>query len=96
MAKSHGFKLAWTKSRKSYCTTREVGVSIGVGVHIYVKIFKSLYFPDHSIDLVHIWYDDRYSSKVLFGNPLPMLIPQRQGQVKVMDRILNIKDFHGF
>ena len=37
-----------------------------------LKFFKSLYFPDHSIDLVHIWYDDRYSSKVLFGNTQPI------------------------
>ena len=29
-----------------------------------LKFFKSLYFPDHLIDLVHIWYDDRHSSKV--------------------------------
>ena len=33
-----------------------------------LKSFKSLYFPDHLIDLVHIWYDDRYSSKGLFSN----------------------------
>ena len=35
-----------------------------------LKFFKSLYFPDHLIDLVHIWYDDRYRFKVLFS-PLP-------------------------
>ena len=33
-----------------------------------LKFFKSLYFSDHLIDLVHIWYDDKYSSKVLFSN----------------------------
>ena len=33
-----------------------------------LKFFKSLYFPDHLIDLVHISCDDRYSSKVLFSN----------------------------
>ena len=34
-----------------------------------LKFIKSLYFPDHLIDLVHIWYADRYSSKVLFSIP---------------------------
>ena len=36
---------------------------------LMLKFFKSLYFPDHLIDLVeHIWYNNRYSSKVLFSN----------------------------
>ena len=35
-----------------------------------LKFFKSIYFPDHLVDLVHIWYDDIYSSKVLFSNTL--------------------------
>ena len=35
-----------------------------------LKFFKSLYFPDLFIDLVHIWYNDRYNSKVLFSNTL--------------------------
>ena len=44
-----------------------LSTGVGVGVYIYVKVFfKSQYFPNHLIDLIHIWYDDRYSSKVLF------------------------------
>ena len=54
-----------------------------------LKFFKSLYFPDHLIDFVHIWYDDRYSFKVLFGNT-----PAHYLKVKVMDlEIFNDKDF---
>ena len=33
-----------------------------------LKVFKSSYFPNHMMDFVHIWYDDRYRSKVLFNN----------------------------
>ena len=54
-----------------------------------LKFFKSLYFPDHLIDLVHIWYDDRYGSKVLFSNT-----PAHHLKVKVKDlEIFNVKDF---
>ena len=28
-----------------------------------LKFFNSAYFPDHMIDLIYIWYDDRYKSK---------------------------------
>ena len=32
---------------------------------LMLKIFiKSSYFPNDTMDFVHIWYDDRYSSKV--------------------------------
>ena len=55
-------KICWTKSRKSCCSTS------GVGIHTMLKFFKTLYFPNHTINLVYIWYDDRYRSKVLFNN----------------------------
>ena len=42
-----------------------------------VKDFKSSYFPNFTMDFVHIWYDDRYSSKVLFSNTLPMPMTSR-------------------
>ena len=54
-----------------------------------LKFIKSLYVPDHLIDLVHIWFDDRYSSKVLFSNT-----PAHYLKVKIMDlEIFNVKDF---
>ena len=42
-----------------------------------LKIFKNSYFPNYTMDFVHIWYDDRYSSKVLFSNTLPMPVTLR-------------------
>ena len=58
-----------------------------IGVYIYVKVLKTLYFPDHLIDLVHIWYYDKYSSKVLFSSTLAHYL-----KVKVMD-FFNVKVF---
>ena len=51
--------------------------------HLRLSFFKSLYFPDHLIDLGHtgIWYDDRYSSKVVFSNT-----PAHYLKVKVRSR----------
>ena len=42
-----------------------------------LKFFKSSYFPDYTVDFVHIWYDDKHSSKVLFSNTLPMPVTSR-------------------
>ena len=59
--------------------------------HLRKSFFKSLYFPDHLIVLVHICYDDRYSSKVLFSNTQAHYL-----KVKVMDlEIFNVKVFLG-
>ena len=33
-----------------------------------VKVFKSSYFPSHTMDLFHILFDDRYRSNVLYSN----------------------------
>ena len=55
-----------------------------------LKFFKSLKFPDHLIELVHIWYGDRYSSKVLFSNT-----PAHYHKVKVMDLEKFLKLFKG-
>ena len=54
----------------------------------FTSKFLKAYFPDHLIGLVRIWYDDRYSSKVLFSsNPAHYL------KVKVMDlESFNVKD----
>ena len=44
-------------------------------MNFYVKDLNSSYFPDHMVDLVYIWCDDRYSSKVLFSNTPPPPLP---------------------
>ena len=33
-------------------------------LRIVVQVFKSLYFPNRLMDLVHFWYGDRYRSNV--------------------------------
>ena len=45
-----------------------------------LKFFKSLYFPDHLIDLVYIWYDDRYSPNFYSAIPQPITAKSRSGQ----------------
>ena len=53
-----------------------------------LKFFKSSYFPNH-MDLVHIWYDDRYRSNVSFSNTPTYALDLK---VKVKDfEILQIK-----
>ena len=38
----------------------------------YVKVFTTSLFPNSLMDLIHIWYDDRYWSKILQGTiPTP-------------------------
>ena len=49
---------------------------------LMLKIFKSSYFSNYMMDFVHIWYDDRYSSKVLFSNTLPMLMTSQSHRLK--------------
>ena len=39
----------------------------------FVKVFRTSLFPNPLMDLVYIWYDDRYWSKILFSTiPTPM------------------------
>ena len=33
----------------------------------YVKVFRTSLFPNPLMDLVYIWYDDRYWSKILLS-----------------------------
>ena len=46
-------------------------------IFLMLKIFKSSYFLNFMMDFVHIWYVDRYSSKVFFSNTLPMASKSR-------------------
>ena len=39
----------------------------------YIKVFRTSFFPNPLMDLVHIWCDDKYWSKILFNTiPTPM------------------------
>ena len=46
------------------------------------KFFRTSLFPNPLMDLVYIWYDDRYWSKILFST-IP--IPMHDLKVKVTD-----------
>ena len=40
----------------------------------YIKVFKTLHFLNPQMDLVYIWYDYRYWSKILSGTTLSLLV----------------------
>ena len=41
-------------------------------VKVFVKVFKTSYFEDPVMDLVHIWHDGRYRSKIFISTiPIP-------------------------
>ena len=48
----------------------------------YVKVFRTSLFPNPLMDLVHIWCDDRYWSKILHS---AISTPIHDFKVKVMD-----------
>ena len=39
--------------------------SASTNVKVFVKVFKTSLFPNLIIDLIHLWYDDTYWSKLL-------------------------------
>ena len=39
--------------------------SASTNVKVFVKVFKTSLFPNLIIDLIHLWYDDTYWSKIL-------------------------------
>ena len=61
--------------QKSLSTTPGVGfgvvVCVGWASTFTFKFFKTSYFLNHLMDLIHIWYNDRYRSKVSISKILP-------------------------
>ena len=49
---------------------------------VYVKVFRTSLFPNPLMDLVHVWSDDRYWSKILHS-AIPT--PIHDFKVKVTD-----------
>ena len=42
----------------------------------YIKVFRTSLFPNPSMDLMHVWYDDEHWSKILQGTiPTPVHDP---------------------
>ena len=67
------------RKRKSYCTVLPPALALAasgsanVKVLLYVKVFRTSLFSNPSMDLVHVWCDDRYWSKILWGTiPTPV------------------------
>ena len=52
-------------------------VLASTNVKVFVKVFKTSLFPNLIIDLIHLWYDDTYWSKILHS-----IIPTTVGHVK--------------
>ena len=53
-----------------------------------IKVFRTSLFPNPMMDLVHIWYDDRYWSKILHSTiPTPI----HDLKVMVTDRTFMLK-----
>ena len=52
--------------------------SASTNVKVFVKVFKTSLFLTLITDLIHLWYDDTYWSKILRST-----IPTTQGHVKV-------------
>ena len=44
------------------------------GVKVFVKVFKTSIFPNLITDLIHLWYDDTYWSKILPSSILTTLV----------------------
>ena len=70
-------------------------------MELLFKVMKSSYFLDHIMNLVYIWYDDRYRSKVLFSNTCPTHLahgPKASVQVSsaVRWQLIDINCFHDF
>ena len=61
------FLAAWKKPRRAFAQPP----ASALASTLTLKFFKSLYFLNHLMDLVHIWYNDRYRSKVSISNTLP-------------------------
>ena len=56
--------------------------SASTNVKVSVKVFKTSLFPNLTTDLLHLWYDDTYWSKILCSTIPTTLVHVK---VKVLD-----------
>ena len=61
-----------------------------------VKVFKSSYFPNHTMGLFHILFDDRYRSKFLFSNTRAHAYDLKVKVIDLQILIVNILKAHIF
>ena len=67
-------------------TLRLRSQTLNLNVKVFVKVFKTSLFPNLITDLIHLWYDDTYWSKILRNT-----IPTTLGHVKVKITDLEFK-----
>ena len=60
--------------------------SQNLNVKVFIKVFKTSLFPNLITDLIHLWYDDTYWSKILRNT-----ISTTLGHVKVKVTDLEFK-----
>ena len=91
----------WSKILHSTIPTESLGPvsSHGQGHRLrtfmlksYVKDFRTSLFPNPLMDLVHVWYDDRYWSK-FYTLPFPPLYMTLELYVKVLHKIFKTRLF---
>ena len=58
------------QSPEELCTIPASALALASASTFLLKFFKRSYFLNHMMDLVHIWYNDRYRSKVFISNIL--------------------------
>ena len=71
---------------QTYNLNVNVFMSASTNVNVFVKVFKTSLFPNLITDLIHLWYDDTYWSKIL-----RYTIPTTLGHVKVKVTDLEFK-----
>ena len=57
-------------------------------VKVFIKVFKTSLFPNLITDLIHLWYDDTYWSKIL-RSTIPTILGHVK--IKVTERIFMLK-----
>ena len=71
----------WSKVFISTISTHDCDLEVEVTdleVKVFVKVFKTSLFPNLITDLIHLWYDDTYWSKILRCT-IPTTLGQGQG-----------------
>ena len=71
------------RSRRAIVLTSAAALaSASRNVEVFIKVFKTSLFPNLITDLIHLWYDDTYWSKILHST-----IPNPLSYVKVMLKV---------
>ena len=64
-------------------------------VEVFVQVFKTSLFPNLITNLIHLWYDFTYWSKIL-GSTIPTTLGHVKVKVKVTDLVFMLKFYVKF